>query len=283
MTMRCIALVMLLTGLAAPLPAVALDEVAPAPPAAVGEVAPAQPAAVGEASPAPPAGEMLTPPPPGLEKEAEPQEPPIEEAVEEKTIADPLAPWNRLMFQFNDKFYFWVLKPVAKGYNVVVPQPARVSVRNFFANVTMPIRFVNSVLQGKMTGAGHELARFGINTTLGVAGLFDVAKDWYDIDGQKEDFGQTLGFYGMPGLMFIEWPILGPANVRDSIGMVGDMFLNPSSFLNVYEAVGVRSYEVINDTSLELGEYEELMNAAVDPYESLKDAHEEYRKKLIQK
>lgn len=262
MVLKYLAFMMLLAALAAPVKAVALDEV----------------------SPSPPAGEILTTPPPGLEKEAEPKEPPAEEAVEEKSVADPLEPWNRLVFQFNDKFYFWVLKPVAKGYNVIMPEPARVSVRNFFANVTMPIRFVNSVLQGKMKGAGNELARFGINTTLGVAGFFDVAKDWYDIDGQREDFGQTLGFYGMPGLMYIEWPILGPANVRDSIGMVGDMFLNPSSYINPFEAaLGVRAYGVVNETSLELGEYEDLINAAVDPYESLKDAHEQYRKKLIEK
>jgi phospholipid-binding lipoprotein MlaA len=210
-----------------------------------------------------------------------------EDTVEEVTIADPIEPFNRAMFQFNDKLYFWVLKPVAQGYNVVMPEPARISVRNFFRNVKMPIRFVNSLFQGKFLGAGTELARFGINTTIGVAGFLDVAKDNFDLDPSDEDFGQTLGFYGMGGLMYIVWPILGSSTVRDTIGMAGDSFLNPVSYISYFSpfevGLGVNAYEQINSTSLVLGSYEDLKASSLEPYIGARDAYIQYRKKQISK
>jgi phospholipid-binding lipoprotein MlaA len=207
-----------------------------------------------------------------------------EEVVEEVTIADPIEPWNRAMFQFNDKLYFWVLKPVARGYNAVVPEPVRISVRNFFRNVTMPIRFVNCLLQGKLKGAGIELARFGLNTTVGLAGFFDVAKSRFELDARKEDLGQTLGLYGMGGLMYIVWPFLGPSTVRDTIGFAGDTFLDPINYINPFEAsMGVQSYERINGTSLELGTYEEMKKSALEPYIAIRDAYVQYRKAQIKK
>lgn len=208
-------------------------------------------------------------------------------AEEEPSIADPIEPFNRAMFTFNDKLYFWVLKPVAQGYNVIVPQPARVSVRNLFRNIKMPIRFVNSLLQGKFVGAGTELARFGINTTIGVGGLFDIAKDKFDLDPSDEDFGQTLGFYGMDGLMYIVWPFFGPSTVRDSVGMVGDSFLNPTSYIGYigpWEAsVGVSVFETINKTSLALGEFEDLKASSLEPYIAFRDGYVQLRKKQINK
>jgi len=206
------------------------------------------------------------------------------EAVEEASIADPIEPLNRAVFQFNDKFYFWALKPFARGYNFVVPEPVRLSVRNFFRNVKMPIRFTNSLLQTKLKGAGVELARFGINSTLGVAGFFDVAKDTFDLNPSDEDFGQTLGFYGMGGLMYIVWPILGPSTVRDTIGLAGDSFLSPAGYITPFEAaLGLNLYEQINRTSLDLGVYEDLLAASVEPYIGVRDAFIQIRKKQISK
>ncbi|MEW5744971.1 MAG: VacJ family lipoprotein [Nitrospirota bacterium] len=207
-----------------------------------------------------------------------------EEAVEEAAIADPLEPWNRLMYHFNDRLYFWVLKPVSRGYNAVVPEQARVSVRNFFDNITMPIRFVNSLLQGKPKAAGNELARFGINSTIGIAGLFDVAKMHYDINPQEEDLGQTFGAYGVGGGIYIVWPFLGPSTLRDTVGRVGDGFLNPVTYITPFESqLAVRSYDQVNRTSLQLGEYEDLKEAALEPYVAIKDAYIEYRKAQIKK
>jgi phospholipid-binding lipoprotein MlaA len=214
--------------------------------------------------------------------EAAEEEDKTEETIEEVTIADPIEPVNRAIFQINDKFYFWALKPVARGYNAVVPEPVRISVRNFFRNVKMPIRFVNSLFQGKFKGAGTELARFGINTTIGGAGFFDVAKSKFDLSPYNEDFGQTLGFYGMGGLMYIVWPILGPSTVRDTIGFAGDSFLNPVSYINPFEAaLGVTAYEQINKTSLDLGTYENLKASFVEPYIGVRDAYIQNRNKLI--
>jgi len=207
-----------------------------------------------------------------------------EVVVEEVTIADPIEPWNRLMFHFNDKLYFWGLKPVARAYNAVVPEPVRVSVRNFFRNVAMPVRFVNCFLQGKVEGAGIELARFGLNTIFGLAGFFDVAKSRFELSARNEDFGQTLGYYGMDGLMYIVWPILGPSTVRDTMGFAGDSFLNPVNYIEPFEAsFGVQSYEQINKTSLEIGSYEEMKQAALEPYVAIRDAYIMYRREQIKK
>jgi phospholipid-binding lipoprotein MlaA len=208
----------------------------------------------------------------------------IEEAAEELTIADPIEPVNRAMFQFNDKLYFWALKPAARGYNAVVPEPVRVSVKNFFKNVAMPIRFVNSLLQGKFKGAVNELSRFGINTTIGLVGFFDVAKSRFDLMPQERDLGQTLGVYGMGGLMYIVWPFLGPSTVRDTIGLAGDSFMYPVSYIEPFEAAfGVGAYERLNKTSLELGNYEDMKAASVEPYIGVRDAYIQYRKGLINK
>ncbi len=204
--------------------------------------------------------------------------------VEEVTIADPIEPLNRAMFTFNDKLYFWVLKPAAKGYNYVVPEPARVSVRNFFHNVKAPIRFVNTLLQGKFEGASTELARFGINSTIGLAGFFDVATSHFELPSYDEDFGQTLGFYGMGGMMYIVWPFLGPSTVRDSIGMVGDSAASPAGyFIPVAATLGAKAYETLNKTSLELGTYEDIIAASVEPYVGVRDGFIQLRNKQINK
>ncbi|MGD0844906.1 MAG: VacJ family lipoprotein [Geobacteraceae bacterium] len=216
--------------------------------------------------------------------EAAPEEAEAVEAEEEATIADPIEPWNRAMFQFNDKLYFWALKPVARGYNAVVPEPARISVRSFFRNVAMPVRFVNSLFQGKFKAAGTELARFGINTTIGLVGFFDVAKSRFDLEAHNEDLGQTLGHYGMGGLMYIVWPFIGPSTVRDTIGYAGDSFLDPVSYIDPFEAaIGVNAYGQINKTSLELGTYEDMVESALEPYIAVRDAYIQYRNGLIKK
>lgn len=204
-----------------------------------------------------------------------------EESVE--GIADPLEPINRMFFQLNDKLYFWFLKPVASGYKQVVPEGSRVSVRNFFSNATTPIRVVNCLLQANFKCGGTETIRFLVNTTFGLAGLFDPAKTEFNIEKKEKDFGQTLGIYGLGPAFYIVWPILGPSSLRDTIGRSGDLYLNPSSYLitstEVYAAV--TGYELINDTSLKIGEYEDLKKAALDPYIALRDAYFQYRQNKI--
>ena len=210
-----------------------------------------------------------------------------EEKGEEKEIApipDPLEPFNRAMFHFNDKLYFWVLKPVAQGYNKVVPEAPRVGVNNFFSNLKFPIRFVSCLFQADFSGAAAELGRFAVNTIWGVGGLLDPSSSQQlNLPKRDADFGQTLGVYGVGQGFYIVWPILGPSSPRDSVGIVGDFFLYPVSYISPwYDWLAVRGYEEVNTTSLRIGDYEFLKDAAIDPYVALRDAYRQYRQKKVE-
>ena len=198
-------------------------------------------------------------------------------------IADPIEPWNKVMFQFNDKLYFWVLKPVARGYRAVVPYVVRNSVKNFFINLTFPARFVNSLLQAKGQNASDELGRFLFNSTVGVLGFWDAAGRFYpNLNPAPEDLGQTLGNYRIGHGFYIVWPILGPSTLRDSVGLVGDGFLNPVTYVEPTTAsLGITSYDRVNGLSFRIGDYEALKDAALDPYEAFRDAYIQYRYKKV--
>ena len=209
----------------------------------------------------------------------------VEEGEERApTVADPLEPFNRAMFHFNDKLYFWVLKPVAQGYQDVVPEGARISVRNFFSNVVFPIRFVNCLLQGNFNGAAIELSRFTVNALLGLGGLFDPASSQeMKLIKQDADFGQTLGVYGLGQGIFLTWPILGPSTPRDTVGLAGDWVVNPITYLSPwYVPYALKSYDRVNEVSLRIGDYEALKEAAIDPYLALRDAYLQYRQKKVE-
>ncbi len=217
-----------------------------------------------------------------------PSEPPqAEETV--KTIADPIEPVNRAFFHFNDKLYFWVLKPVATGYKTVIPEDGRLGVRNFFSNLTTPVRLVNCLLQAKFKGAGNETVRFVVNTTLGVVGFYDFAKKQFNIEKQEADFGQTLGIWGMEPVFYLDLPILGPSSLRDGLGFAVDTALNPQTYLAIFSTVagyantGGWVLEKINEASLTLGEYESLKKAALDPYIAVREAYYQYRQNKIKK
>ena len=208
---------------------------------------------------------------------------------EEPTVAipDPLEPVNRAFFRFNDKLYFWVLKPVATGYKAVIPEDGRIGVRNFFSNVATPVRLVNCLLQAKFKGAGNETVRFVLNTTLGIAGFFDPARKTFKIEKQEADFGQTLGIWGMEPVFYIDLPILGPSSLRDGLGYVGDLAFDPRTYLSYYFWIatvvnaGTWTLDKVNEASLTLGEYENLKKAAVDPYIALREAYSQYRRNKI--
>jgi phospholipid-binding lipoprotein MlaA len=208
----------------------------------------------------------------------------FESEFEEKavTVADPLSFWNRAMFHFNDKLYFWFLKPVAKGYKVVIPGVIRTGVRNFFSNIFTPIRLTSCVLQGKVKAGGTELTRFLVNSTVGVLGFGDPARKYLNLDISDEDLGQTLGVYGIGNGFYLVWPFLGPSTLRDSVGMVGDRFLNPITYVKPVEAsVAIWSYDKINETSLHIGDYESIKEAAIEPYEAFRDAYIQYRNNKV--
>ena len=211
-----------------------------------------------------------------------------EEVKEEEkvTIADPIEPFNRAMFEFNDKLYFWLLKPVAQGYKAVVPEDARVSVKNFFSNLGFPMRFVSCLLQADISCAATEVGRFTVNTIWGIGGLMNPASS-KDLNLQKQDvdLGQTLGVWGVGQGFYIVWPLVGPSSARDSIVIPGEYFLYPPSYMGEIAAWYVwpiiRSYEEVNRTSLRIGDYEALKEAAIDPYVALRDAYVQYRWKKV--
>jgi len=216
---------------------------------------------------------------------AEPDE--SEEAAE--TIADPIEPVNRAFFHFNDKLYFWVLKPVATGYKAVIPEDGRIGIKNFFSNLTTPVRLANCLLQVRFKGAGKETLRFVINTTYGLGGLLDTAKKEFNIEKQEADFGQTLGIWGMGPVFYLNLPVLGPSSLRDGLGLAVDAALNPQTYLAYYFVVysyantGGWILEKINEASLTLGEYESLKKAALDPYIAVREAYFQYRQNKIKK
>ncbi len=203
-------------------------------------------------------------------------------------IADPIEPWNRAMYHFNDKLYFWVLKPTAQAYQYVVNEEFRGLFSSFYANIKAPIRIVNNLLQGKPGYAGLELARFLINSTVGVGGLRDCAKECFGIAGRDADFGQTLGKYGVGFGFYIVWPFIGPSSPRDTVGWAGDWALKPTTYIGDGPqlinpvTVGLYVHETVNKTSFRIGDYEILKKAAVDPYVAIRDAYVQHRKKVIQ-
>lgn len=206
----------------------------------------------------------------------------IEKQKKTETIADPLYYWNYSMFHFNDKMYFWVLKPAAQAYRFITPNIVRTGVDNFFYNIKMPIRFTNCLLQGRIVIAGHELLRFLINTTQGILGFDDAANDYTWLKTGKEDLGRTFASYGIGDGIYLVWPFFGPSTLKDSVGMFGDRFLNPVSYVEPLElSLAVTGYEVLNKTSFKIGDYEAFKKAALDTYEGLKNAYIQNRRKNI--
>jgi len=213
----------------------------------------------------------------------------LSEFKEEKEISDPFESYNRLMTTFNDKLYINVLDPTARAYANVVPENARVGISNFFDNITFPIRFINNILQFKFDYAAEETGRFLINSTVGVLGFMDIAKD-YNLSQRDEDFGQTLAYYGFGGGAHIVLPLYGPSNVRDIVGLVADGYVSPldnSGDLkykipeNFGQAFAIKSVNVINSTSLVLGQYENLKKDAIDLYPFLRDVYNQNRENQI--
>ncbi|MFH2133386.1 MAG: MlaA family lipoprotein [bacterium] len=222
------------------------------------------------------------------EKDEELDEFEAEFEAAKQEVSDPLEGYNRAMTTFNDRLYLWVLVPIASGYSAILPEAPRRGVRHFFHNLLYPLRFVNNLLQFKIKNAGEETLRFVTNTTIGILGFWDPAKEWFGLRPHDEDFGQTLGFYGVSAGPHIVLPFFGPSNLRDTFSMVPDNFLDPvgqakpigqtDSYVAEY---GVRGFDAVNEASLRPGEYESLKKDAVDFYPFLRDSYEQMRNKQI--
>jgi phospholipid-binding lipoprotein MlaA len=196
---------------------------------------------------------------------------------------DPLEPYNRFMTQFNDRLFFWVLKPVAQGYSKIINEPVRMAISRCFKNLYFPVRGANNLLQLKFERAWIETERFCLNSTLGFFGFFDTAHINFHLDPYPEDFGQTLGNAGVKPGFHVVLPFFGPSNVRDVFGKIPDFFLNPLNYYDNNPAkLGISAGERINMVSLHMEEYEVVRKDALDLYVFLKNAYEKNRNKQIE-
>jgi phospholipid-binding lipoprotein MlaA len=194
---------------------------------------------------------------------------------------DPLEAINRKTFAFNEKLDEVVLKPVAKGYQKVVPAPVRRSVTNFYANPRDLLSAISSFLQGRQIDGMSDLARFGTNTTLGLLGLFDVATP-LGLEKHHEDLGQALGFWGMGPGAYIVWPVFGPSSVRDTTTLVSNLALTPQTFVSddaLYYAL--TALQITNARSEQLIASDILDDISLDQYLFVRDAYLRHREALI--
>lgn len=197
-------------------------------------------------------------------------------------VADPIYYFNYAMYEVNDKLYFWVLKPLAKGYKAVVPTPARTGIRNFFHNLMFPVRFANNLFQGKLTQASDEIGIFLVNSTAGILGFTQPAQKYLGMRTQTEDLGQTLGSYKIKEGFYLVLPVLGPSTFRDLLGRAGDYFITPVNYAEPWELEwGLDIVDMINRTSFHIGDYEALKKAALDPYTAIRNAYIQNRRQQI--
>jgi len=198
------------------------------------------------------------------------------------TEADPWEPFNRAMFDFNEDLDEYVLKPVATGWDFVLPSPVQRSIDNFFDNLQFPVRFVNNLLQGEIDPAAVTLCRFAVNTTVGIGGLFDWASDM-GLPKHRADFGQTLGKWGVPAGPYIVWPVFGSSNPRDTVGLVADSYLDIATlFGDVWTLAAARVVQTVNTRSLLLEEVDGAREASLDFYISVRNAYFQRRARLIE-
>ncbi|MBP6265329.1 MAG: VacJ family lipoprotein [Nitrospira sp.] len=214
---------------------------------------------------------------------------------------DPWEPVNTKVFEFNRQVDRWVLKPVAQGYNAVVPNPVQIGISNLFYNIRFPSRLINNLAQGKLSGAGTEVGRFLLNSTFGLGGLVDVAK-YMNITTPEEDTGQTLGYYGIKPGPYVVLPFLPPFTLRDLVGYVGDIALNPINWMvfpiieingipslvahhnrttSSIAQIGGRVEEILNDRSLNLEKFQGVEEATLDLYTAVKNAYIQKRRNQI--
>jgi len=194
---------------------------------------------------------------------------------------DPLEPLNRGIYQFNDGVDKILIKPLAEAYRYVLPQFVRTGVSNFFSNLNDVIVALNNLLQGKLTLAASDIARLALNSTAGLAGLFDVATE-AGLEKNNEDFGQTLGFWGIGDGPYIVLPILGPSSLRDSFGWVGDYYTWPVTYIKRNDVRNsLTGLRIVSSRADFLEASKILETAALDPYEFVRDAYLQRRRNLV--
>ncbi len=227
---------------------------------------------------------------------------PFDESPQETLIQeyDPFEPVNSAIFEFNYQFDKYLLKPVAQVYNFFIPPNVQQSLLNVFQNIRFVPRFFNNVFQAKFSGAGIEVSRFFINSTLGVGGLFDPAKLMFDLETPLEDLGQTLGSYGVPPGPYLVVPFYGPFTLRDGFGYIGDIFLDPFNWLVLpifeiadaprlvqhdptinYARLGLTIGETVNLRALSLEKFQGVEEGTLDLYGAIRNGYLQQRRNAI--
>lgn len=204
---------------------------------------------------------------------------------------DPRDPWeayNRGMYQFNTDFDNAFMKPIAKGYKAVVPEPVDKGITNFFNNLADITSAINNLFQFKLSRAASDVGRLAVNTTVGVLGFVDVASNM-GLTDYKEDLGQTLGYWGLPPGPYFVLPLLGPSTVRETLGFVGDLYTDPLfwgglpglQLVNGNVAWGLVALRAIDRRADLLTASKVLDEAALDPYIFVRDAYLQRRRSLV--
>jgi phospholipid-binding lipoprotein MlaA len=194
---------------------------------------------------------------------------------------DPWEPFNEKTFEFNRRLDQYVLKPAAQVYSKIIPEPFQVLIASGFDNIGFLPRAVNSLLQGKWKGAGREVARFVINSTLGIGGLFDAAKYW-EIEKSREDFGQTLCVWGVRPGPYLSVPFLAPLTVREGIGKAVDGAMDPLSYFLpfVWPGLGMQAGDLLNERALNLELFQGFEESVIDMYSAVRNGYLRRREQL---
>lgn len=232
-------------------------------------------------------------------EDAEPYDPFATGTAEEDY--DPWEAWNSRMFKFNYNLDKYAIKPfVTYVYDPIMPDELEVGLHNAFHNIRWVPRFINNLLQLKFKGAGLEMSRFVINSVFGVGGLFDFAKEVFDLDTPDEDTGQTLGYWGVPPGPYLILPLMPPFNLRDAFGYLGgDFLLDPVNYFvfavnrvgqpalifhqntATFTYMGYRAEDVINERSINLEKFQGVESATVDLYSAVRNAYLQSREKAV--
>jgi phospholipid-binding lipoprotein MlaA len=197
---------------------------------------------------------------------------------------DPWESWNRQVFDMNQHFDHAVLKPVAETYVDVVPEPARDGLHNFLSNLDTPVIFANDMMQGEIDLAAQSAGRFGLNSTIGLAGIVDVATP-AGIPYHTADFGQTLGVWGVGDDPYLVLPLLGPSNPRDLVGYGADIAMDPLNYAHIreytYWSMGRSALEILDTRARNIDTIDQLESTSVDVYASTRSLYRQYRNALI--
>jgi phospholipid-binding lipoprotein MlaA len=204
-------------------------------------------------------------------------------AAAEDFEQDPFESFNEKMFWFNREVLDrYILKPVATAWDFVLPDPVQKGIHNVFDNLAVVRRVVNNALQLKFMGSAKEVARFGINSTIGVVGFFDIAKEGFGIEQSDEDTGQTFGVWGIGPGPYLVLPFLPPLTIRDGIGYIFDTAMTPYIyFAPWYATIGSTATNIVNERSLNLDRYERVAESTVDLYSAVRNAYLQRRAAAI--